>query len=67
MGRAESTGRRFRDLRPCFVGGGKLEDNYWLFARFDNGELINPVYFKAVKVDGFIVVWSNGQDICPDE
>ena len=21
MGRAESTGRRFRDLRPCFVGG----------------------------------------------
>ena len=31
------------------------------------GELRNQRYFKAVSVDGFTVVWPNGQDICPDE
>ena len=31
------------------------------------GELGNQSYFKAVSVDGFTVVWPNGQDICPDE
>lgn len=31
------------------------------------GELKNENYFKAVMVDGFTVVWPNGQDICPDD
>lgn len=31
------------------------------------GELKNEAYFKSVAVDGFTVVWPNGQDICPDD
>ena len=31
------------------------------------GKLKDIAYFKAVSVDGFSVVWPNGQDICPDE
>ena len=31
------------------------------------GELGNQAYFKSVMVDGFTVVWPNGQDICPDD
>lgn len=30
-------------------------------------QLKNLAYFKAVKTDGYTVVWPNGQDICPDE
>ena len=30
-------------------------------------ELSNKSYFRAVMVDGFTVVWPNGQDICPDD
>lgn len=31
------------------------------------GELSNQNYFKSVSVDGFSIVWPNGQDICPDD
>ena len=31
------------------------------------GELSSQSYFKAVSVNGFTVVWPNGQDICPDD
>lgn len=31
------------------------------------GELSNQNYFKTVSVDGFTIVWPNGQDICPDD
>ncbi len=31
------------------------------------GELNDKSYFKAVAVDGFTIVWPNGQDICPDD
>lgn len=31
------------------------------------GELENQAYFKLVMIDGFTVVWPNGQDICPDD
>ena len=31
------------------------------------GQLRSFEYFKRVSVDGFTVVWPNGQDICPDE
>ncbi len=30
-------------------------------------ELKDVNYFKTVDVDGFTVVWKNGQDICPDD
>lgn len=31
------------------------------------GELNNKNYFQSASVDGFTVVWPNGQDLCPDE
>ncbi len=31
------------------------------------GELRDKNYFETVGVDGFTVVWKNGQDVCPDE
>ncbi len=31
------------------------------------GQLANEAYFRAVKTDGFTVVWPEGQDLCPDE
>lgn len=31
------------------------------------GKLRSYEYFKRVSTDGFTVVWSDGQDICPDE
>ncbi len=31
------------------------------------GKLCSFEYFKRVSVDGFTVVWPDGQDICPDE
>ncbi len=31
------------------------------------GHLSDESYFRAVKPDGFTVVWPEGQDICPDE
>jgi hypothetical protein len=31
------------------------------------GKLRAYEYFKRVNTDGFTVVWSEGQDICPDE
>ena len=31
------------------------------------GQLRNIAYFKAVKTDGYTVIWPDGQDICPDE
>jgi hypothetical protein len=31
------------------------------------GKLKDYEYFKRVSTDGFTVVWSDGQDICPDE
>lgn len=31
------------------------------------GQLRSLEYFKRVSVDGFTVVWPDGQDICPDE
>lgn len=30
-------------------------------------QLRDVAYFKAVKTDGYTVVWPDGQDICPDE
>ncbi len=30
-------------------------------------ELWDKNYFNAVNVDGFTIVWPNGQDICPDD
>jgi len=31
------------------------------------GKLADRQYFRAVKTDGFTVVWPDGQDLCPDE
>lgn len=31
------------------------------------GQLRVLEYFNRVAVDGYTVVWPNGQDICPDE
>lgn len=31
------------------------------------GELSDQSYFESVSVDGFTIVWPNGQDICPDD
>ena len=31
------------------------------------GKLADPEYFASAKVDGFTVVWPDGQDICPDD
>ena len=31
------------------------------------GELKEKRYFSTVSVDGYTVVWENGQDICPDD
>ena len=31
------------------------------------GKLADPEYFASAKVDGFTVVWPEGQDICPDD
>lgn len=31
------------------------------------GRLRDTAYFKAVKTDGYTVIWPDGQDICPDE
>lgn len=30
-------------------------------------ELLDPIYFKSVKINGYSVEWENGQDLCPDE
>ncbi len=46
--------RKIFDVKPYISGA-------WY------GELNNPSYFKSVTVDGFTVVWPNGQDICPDD
>lgn len=46
--------RKLFDVKPYISGS-------WY------GELRNQSYFKAVSVDGFTVVWPNGQDICPDD
>ena len=39
--------------------------------RYINGEwygnLKDVAYFKSVSVDGYTIVWPDGQDICPDE
>lgn len=45
--------KRF-DVRPYIRGE-------W-YGRLDKME-----YFKQVRVDGFTVIWPDGQDICPDE
>ena len=31
------------------------------------GMLKDEHYFRSVAIDGFTVVWPQGQDICPDE
>ena len=31
------------------------------------GKLVDRQYFRAVRTDGFTVVWPEGQDLCPDE
>lgn len=31
------------------------------------GHLKDKAYFRAVRTDGFTVVWPEGQDLCPDE
>ncbi len=31
------------------------------------GKLRSFEYFKCVTTDGYIVVWPDGQDICPDK
>lgn len=31
------------------------------------GKLADIQYFRAVRTDGFTVVWPEGQDLCPDE
>lgn len=31
------------------------------------GQLKSFEYFRRVSIDGFTVVWPDGQDICPDE
>ena len=31
------------------------------------GNLKDVAYFKSVSVDGYTIVWPDGQDICPDE
>ena len=31
------------------------------------GKLADKQYFRAVRTDGFTVVWPQGQDPCPDE
>ena len=31
------------------------------------GQLANESYFRAVKTDGYTIVWPDGQDLCPDE
>ena len=31
------------------------------------GKLSDVSYFNSVTVDGFTVVWPDGQDLCPDE
>lgn len=31
------------------------------------GELDDQNYFSSASIDGFTVVWPNGQDLCPDE
>lgn len=31
------------------------------------GRLKDIAYFKSVDVDGFTVIWPEGQDICPDD
>lgn len=46
--------RKLFDVRPYIQGE-------WY------GELKDADYFKTVNVDGFTVVWKNGQDICPDD
>ena len=46
--------KRLFDVKPYIKGDwyGRLED-------------VN--YFNRVDVDGFTVIWPEGQDICPDE
>ena len=31
------------------------------------GKLSDKKYFSMVEIDGFTIVWPEGQDICPDE
>ena len=31
------------------------------------GHLADADYFRRVSVDGFTVVWPEGQDLCPDD
>ncbi|EET61993.1 hypothetical protein BRYFOR_06187 [Marvinbryantia formatexigens DSM 14469] len=46
--------RKLFDVKPYIKGS-------WY------GMLRDLSYFNRVKTDGFTVVWSDGQDICPDE
>lgn len=46
--------RKFFDVKPYIQGE-------WY------GKLNDVAYFKSVAVDGFTVVWPDGQDICPNE
>ena len=46
--------QRILDVKPYIQGDwyGKLKDK---------------TYFDRVSVDGFTVIWPDGQDLCPDE
>lgn len=46
--------QRILDVKPYIKGA-------WY------GELKDKDYFNKVSVDGFTVIWPDGQDLCPDE
>lgn len=51
-----------------FDNGEKKEFDVKPYIKGDwYGKLMDINYFKTVTTDGFTVVWSDGQDICPDE
>lgn len=51
-----------------FDNGEKKEFDVKPYIKGDwYGKLMDVNYFKTVTTDGFTVVWSDGQDICPDE